>query len=434
LASLSRLFLNHPVSNSHSGVTESSTAILLYTTSLKKLFKITKLLSDSIAHTIGVSLADRARILSLLEELIAANSENPPGHEQEVAKILRNHLESYGIACTSVGPSKRPNLIFSTHDGEIGPLVLHGHMDTVPIGPRKNWDYDPFGSEIVNDRLYGRGACDMKGPVSALAETMILYNEEKHEQPLLMLTTSDEESGCSGAERVAESGLLEGVQYGVCAEPTSLDVLIGEKGMLWTKVMARGKAAHGSRPDEGVNAINLCMRAIQVLIKQEYRYDEDSLLGKPTLNLGKISGGTKVNVVPEYCEAQIDMRLVKGQSPERILETMNARLETAHLSDTVKAEYMMGKPSILTPSDSLIVKIVKESVEKVTGHEVRLDTATYGTDCSVLQPKIGIFNVICGPGSIEQAHQPNEYISITQLLESIDVYLYIAKEYASNLE
>jgi succinyl-diaminopimelate desuccinylase len=390
-----------------------------------KLPTITKLLSTSSALEIGVSLADRERTLSLLKELIATNSENPPGHEQEVAKILQTHLESYGIACTSVGPAKRPNLIFSTQEGEKGPLVMHGHMDTVPIGPRENWDYDPFESKIVNGRLYGRGACDMKGPVSALAETMILYNEQKQEVPLLMLATSDEESGCSGAERVAESGLLQGVQYGVCAEPTSLDVLVGEKGMLWSKVIAKGKAAHGSRPDEGINAIELCMKAIEALCKPVYPFETDELMGHPTLNIGKISGGIKVNVVPEYCEAQIDMRLVKGQSPEGILEIMNRRLDAAKLSDHITVEYMMGKPAVITPSDSPIVKAAVQSVRKITGREVHLKSASYGTDCSVLQPKIGIFNVICGPGSIEQAHQPNEYIRIDELFDAVDVYLMI---------
>lgn len=396
-----------------------------------KLPTITKLLNEQSTREIGVSLSDQTRVLSLLKDIIAANSENPPGREQDVAKVLQDHLESYGISCKSVGPSTRPNLIFSTHDGEKGPLVMHGHMDTVPIGPLENWDYDPFASEIVNGRLYGRGACDMKGPISALAETMILYAEGKYKTPLLMLATSDEESGCSGAENVAESGILEGVQYGVCAEPTSLNVLVGEKGMLWSKIIAKGKAAHGSRPNEGVNAIELCMKAIPILTEQEYQYEVEELLGKPTMNLGRISGGTKVNVVPEYCEAQIDMRLVKGQTPEGILETMNARLDTAKLSDSINVEYMMGKPAILTPIDSQIVKIVIQSVERVTGNEVQIGTATYGTDCSVLQPKIGILNVVCGPGSIEQAHQPNEYISIKQLLESVDVYLQIASEFVN---
>lgn len=103
---------------------------------------------------------DKSRVLTLLKELIATNSENPPGKEDEVAKILRDHLEAYGISCISVGSSKRPNLIFSSHEGEKGELVMHGHMDTVPIGSRESWNHDPFASEIVDGLLYGRGACD----------------------------------------------------------------------------------------------------------------------------------------------------------------------------------------------------------------------------------------------------------------------------------
>jgi len=309
---------------------------------------------------------NQSRVLSLLKDLISTNSENPPGREDAVAKILRDHLESYGISCVSVGPSKRPNLIFSSHDGEKGELVLHGHMDTVPIGDPDSWAHDPFGSEIVNGLLYGRGSCDMKGPVAALTETLILYTEEKHDKPLLVLTTSDEESGCSGAEEVAKSGELKGVKFGVCAEPTDLQVLVGEKGMFWSKVVAEGKSAHGSRPEEGVNAISACMDAIRVITSEPYPYEKTELLGEPTLNIGMIQGGIKINVVAAHCEAQLDMRTVKGQTPESLLEQMNKRVEQAGLSDRVRVEYIHGKPAVSTPADAEIVQIAVDQVEQVT--------------------------------------------------------------------
>ena len=372
---------------------------------------------------------DKSRVLSLLKELIATNSENPPGKEDEVAKVLRDHMESYGISCISIGPSKRPNLIFSSHDGEKGELVLHGHMDTVPIGNRESWDYDPFASEIVNGLLYGRGACDMKGPVAALAEVLFLYTEEKHEKPLLVLTTSDEESGCSGAEEVAKSGELSGVRFGICAEPTSMQTLVGEKGMFWSKVVAEGQSAHGSRPEEGVNAIQLCMDALRVLTDEPYPYEPHELLGDPTISIGMINGGIKINVVADYCEALVDMRLGKGQSPESLLEQMNDRIYAIGLGNRVHVEYIHGKPCVITPKDSEIVSITQSEVERVTGTRPPLCSATFGTDCSVLQPKVGILNVICGPGSLEQAHQPNEYIRLDELYRAVDVYLGIARKF-----
>ena len=370
---------------------------------------------------------NKSRVLSLLKELISTNSENPPGYEADVAKILRDHMEAHGISCVSVGSSKRPNLIFSSHDGEKGDLVIHGHMDTVPIGKLENWSHDPFKSELVDGRLYGRGACDMKGPVSALAETLILYTEARHNKSLVMLTTSDEESGCSGAEEVAASGLLKGIKYGVCAEPTNLEILIGEKGMFWSKVISTGKSAHGSRPEEGVNAIEACMDAIKILTSEPYPYTKDEFLGKPTMNIGVIQGGIKINVVPDTCDALLDMRIVKNQYPDSLLKAMNTRLESAGLSDRVHVEYVHGKPAVMTPTDAEIVEIAKSAVAKITGTEPSLDTATYGTDCSVLQPKVGILHVICGPGSIKQAHQPDEYIRLDELYQSVDIYLEIAQ-------
>jgi succinyl-diaminopimelate desuccinylase len=372
---------------------------------------------------------NQSRILSLLKELISTNSENPPGCEEEVGKILCDHMESHGISSKSVGPRKRPNLIFSSHDGEKGELVMHGHMDTVPIGNLDSWDYDPFASEIINGLLYGRGACDMKGPVAALCETLIQYTEEKHDKPLLVLTTSDEESGCSGAEEIAKSGELDGVKFGVCAEPTDLQVLVGEKGLFWSKVIAEGKSSHGSRPEEGVNAIQLCIDALTAITSEPYPYEQHDLLGSPTISIGMIQGGIKINVVAAYCEALVDMRTVKGQSPDSLLEQMNERIYAIGLSDRVRVEFIHGKPAVLTPEDSEIVHIAVEEVEKITGNRPTLSSATYGTDCSVLQPKVGIINVICGPGSIEQAHQPNEFVKLDQVYQSVEVYLGIASKF-----
>ncbi|MHA1930354.1 MAG: M20 family metallopeptidase, partial [Candidatus Thorarchaeota archaeon] len=354
---------------------------------------------------------DDKRMFNLLKELIATNSENPPGFEKDVAKVIQDHMESYGMSCSSIGPSDRPNLVFSTHDGEKGPLVLHGHMDTVPIGDRDTWSYEPFGGEIVNGRMYGRGTCDMKGPVTSIAETMIQYKEEGHKTPLLMLCTSDEESGCSGAEAVAADGILEGVSFGICAEPTSLNVLVGEKGILWSKVIAKGKSAHGSRPEEGINAINLCMTALQALSQHEYDFEQNELLGNMTFSIGMINGGIKVNVVAAECEAVLDMRTVKGQTKESIFKEMNHVLQDIGLADKISIEYIHGKPAVVTPMDAEIVPVTLDAVQKVTGTRCEPAAATYGTDCSVLQPKVGIINVICGPGSIEQAHQPDEYIT-----------------------
>ena len=370
---------------------------------------------------------DKSRVLTLLKELVATNSENPKGITEQVAKVLCDHMDAHGIACTPVGLSDRPNLIFSSHDGQKGDLLMHGHMDTVPIGPLESWSHDPFSSEIVDGRLYGRGSCDMKGPVAALAETLILYTEERHTKPLVVLVTSDEETGCHGAEVVAKSGKLDGIKFGVCAEPTSLQVLVGEKGIFWSKIVAKGKSAHGSRPEEGLNAIQACMDAIRVLTDEPFPYEVNELLGNPTMNIGVIKGGIQVNIVPDSCEARLDMRLAKGQDPEILLQAMNSRLESAGFSDRVQVEYIHGKPAVLTPVDSKIVTLARNTVEQVTGKIPSLGTATYGTDCSVLQPEVGILNVICGPGSIEQAHQPDEYISLSELYQSVDVYLAIAR-------
>ena len=378
----------------------------------------------------GDLMVNEKRMLGLLKDLVAANSESPPGYERDAADVLIDFMMSHGFDFDEVGPKERPNLIFYTHPKKLGKLVIHGHLDTVPAGPREQWDYDPFGSEIVGGKLYGRGACDMKGPVTALAETMIWYKEQGFKTPLVMLATADEESGCSGAENVAKSGLLDGVEYGVCAEPTNLEVLVGEKGMFWTKLVTTGRAAHGSRPSEGINAIEICMEALRIIRNTEFQFIQDQLMGEPTLNIGMISGGIKINVVPDRCEALLDMRIVKGQDTDSLLSEMNEKLDETGLGATAKVEYVHGKPAVVTPIDAEIVDVSLNSVESITSKRPIPTAATFGTDCSVLQPKIGIINVICGPGSIEQAHQPNEFISLSQLYQSVTVYSKITQHFS----
>ncbi|MFW9845775.1 MAG: M20 family metallopeptidase, partial [Candidatus Thorarchaeota archaeon] len=322
------------------------------------------------------------RMLTLTKKLIATNSEDPPGREKEVADILRAHLGEYGIHSTQVGSDERPNLIFSTHGEEFGSLVLHGHMDTVPAGPRELWERDPFGSEMIGDLLYGRGSSDMKGPLAALAETMIVYKEEGHRHPLLFLATSNEEDGCQGAEEVADSGVLNGVDYGVCAEPTSLDLYLGEKGVCWVKVVATGKAGHSSRPDSGVNAIDLCIDALQAIKNGEYPCEYHELMGEYTMNVGVIEGGTQQGVIPDRCEAQIDMRLVKGQTPESVFALMGKYLDEAGLSEQVQLECINESYPTITSRDSRIAGFASDALEAVIGRRPELGVATYGSDSS----------------------------------------------------
>ncbi|UCD72592.1 MAG: M20/M25/M40 family metallo-hydrolase, partial [Candidatus Bathyarchaeota archaeon] len=174
-----------------------------------------------------------------------------------------------------------------------------------------------------------------------------------------------------------------------------------------------------------------CTQALTALIQEEYPYESDELVGKYTISVGLIKGGTKINVVPDYCEAHLDLRFVKGQTVESLTEMMNLRLDEAGLSDYVEIEQIHEKPMVTTPLDSEIVRVSLDAVEMVVGRRPVPAVATYGTDCSVLQTKIGITNVICGPGSIEQAHQPDEYIPLDQLYRSVDVYLAISRVFGS---
>jgi acetylornithine deacetylase/succinyl-diaminopimelate desuccinylase-like protein len=204
---------------------------------------------------------------------------------------------------------------------------------------------------------------------------------------------------------------------------------LGEKGVVWVRVTAKGKTGHSSRPETGMNAIDLCIQAIHVLTHGVYPSEPDAFLGNHTMNVGKIEGGTQQGVIPDTCKALIDMRIVKGQTPESITDLMKKHLDDAGIGQNVSIENYNSSYTTITPTDSKIVQFASKAIEDLTGTQPELGVATYGSDSSVLQNRVGIFNIIYGPGSIAQAHQPNEYIEIDQLLKSIDVYLHIARAF-----
>ncbi|MFW9890428.1 MAG: M20 family metallopeptidase, partial [Candidatus Thorarchaeota archaeon] len=184
-----------------------------------------------------------------------------------------------------------------------------------------------------------------------------------------------------------------------------------------------------SRPDTGMNAIDLCIQAIHVLTQGDYPSEPDALLGNHTMNVGRIEGGTQQGVIPESCEALIDMRIVKGQTPESIMNLMQQHLDDAGIAQHISIENYNRSYTTITPVDSKIVRFASRAIVDLTGLQPKLGVATYGSDASVLQNRVGISNVILGPGSIAQAHQPNEYIEIDELLKSADVYLHIARAF-----
>ena len=376
--------------------------------------------------------------VSLLQLILQADTTNPPGNELEAAQILDDFFRTHGIE-TKVDEflSGRANLLARLPgEGQDRPsLMLCGHMDVVPAGGAA-WDADPFAAEFRDGKIYGRGASDMKSGLAAMAVALANLKQEGTTLPgdVLFAATAGEEVDCHGARRFVERGVLEGVGAVVIAEPTRGDVIPAHKGALWVEITTRGKSAHGSAPEAGINAIEHMHHVLGELL-QNFRFevDPDPALGAPTLSVDRIDGGAAVNLVPDECRLQIDVRTVPAQDHGGILQDIEHCIDS--LRDNLpeldyEIEVMQERLAVNTPKDERIVQAAERLREETYNSQSSRVGAPYYTDASVLvesYPDLAI--VLYGPGDDWLAHQPNECVDVDSFARSIGFYEQIAARY-----
>ncbi|TMR95571.1 M20 family metallopeptidase [Nonomuraea basaltis] len=348
--------------------------------------------------------------------------------ESEALKSLAPLLEGAGftVAISEHEPGRGTLVAEWRTELDVPPLCLSGHVDTVPLGSAP-WRHDPFG-EIDGDRLYGRGASDMKGGVAAIVLAAIrIAAATPRRAGLRLVLTAAEETGSLGARHVARS-LLGGPSGPlVIAEPTGNTVVHGHKGALWLEALATGVTAHGSMPSLGDNAIYKLARAVSRF--QDHRFEDGPhpVMGSPTLNVGTIQGGLNTNSVPDRAVATVDIRTITGQHHEEVA----ACLARAAGPD-VKLRPLVDLPPVWTDPDDAWARSVAEIVRQVTGQAGEPRAATYFTDASVLTPALGsVPTVVCGPGEAEQAHVTDEWCSVTRLAESVEIFERICADWCA---
>jgi succinyl-diaminopimelate desuccinylase len=377
--------------------------------------------------------------VDLLKQMIRLKSVNPPGDEEPVARLLQSVLQKSGVETEiqQLAPN-RSNLVARIRGtGGKGSLIFSGHMDTVPPGDIA-WEFDPYGAAEKDGRIYGRGASDMKSGLAAMTTAMmeIARSRVALQGDLILAATAGEEVDCCGARAMVEEGLLQEAAAMVIGEPSNGKIFIAHKGALWLEITAYGKTAHGSMPEQGVNAIEHMNRFINALREQfRFRYEADDLLGEPSLNLSVISGGVKTNVVPDMCRLQIDIRTVPGQNHQEIVEELRRLL--AELEEQTHARFELAilndKPSVRTSASHGVVALALATAEELFGQTFDPAGVRYFTDASVFVPGSGgsLPVIIYGPGDEKLAHQPNEYVEIHKYLEAIQFYKELAIRFLS---
>lgn len=372
--------------------------------------------------------------IRLLQEMIRLKSVNPPGDEEPVARLIASVLERNGIR-TEVKrlEAGRANLIARIAGrGEKKSLVFSGHMDTVPPG-EVSWSIDPFGAVKRDGRIYGRGASDMKGGLAAmvLAMTEISRSGKRLKGDLVLAATAGEEVDCRGARAMVEDGLLENAGAMVIGEPSNGEIFIAHKGALWVEVICYGKTAHGSMPEQGINAIQYMNNFLNVLQKRfSFQYRADPLLGAPTLSPNVLVGGVKTNVVPDVCRLQIDIRTIPGQNHSEILDQL--RSLTKEIEErtpaTFEVKVLNDNPPVCTSSNEEIVQLALTTAEELFGRKFVPKGVRYYTDASVFVPGTegNLPVIIYGPGDEKMAHQPDECIETKRYFEAIRFYKELA--------
>ena len=336
---------------------------------------------------------------------------------------LAEQFESLGFECELIpipgSETTKFNLIATLGSGP-GGLVLAGHTDTVPLD-EELWSLDPFKVTQRDGKLFGLGVTDMKGFFPIIMEAVKPLLDKSFKEPLIVLATADEETSMQGARSIAEMGRPR-ARAAIIGEPTGLQPVKAHKGIMMDSVRLLGQSGHSSDPSLGNNALDAMHAVISDLmiyreeLKQRYSSDLFSI-PHPTLNLGVIHGGDNPNRICGHCELEFDIRLMPGMHIETVRGEIRNRIATLMNPLGIQFELaalFTGVPAFFADENSALLK----TAEKLTGHAGI--SVGFGTEGPFLQ-ELGMDTIIMGPGNIDQAHQPDEYMSIDMIEPCIDV-------------
>jgi acetylornithine deacetylase len=339
-----------------------------------------------------------------------------------VINLLANWLGDMGFDVDVMplpGEPGKANLVATLGSGP-GGLVLSGHTDTVPYDEGK-WQTDPFKLTEANQKLYGLGTSDMKSFLALAIEASRDLSAADLNEPLILLATADEESTMLGARTLVEQNNLH-ARYAVIGEPTGLRPIRMHKGILMESIHLQGRSGHSSDPSLGINALEAMHTVISTLKDwrtelQEKNQNPFFAVPVPTLNLGHIHGGDNPNRICADCELQIDLRPLPGMDLQELRGEMQSRILAVLEGSGIKTEFQSlfdGTPAMATPEDAEIIQLTR----KLTGHTA--GAVAFGTEAPYLQ-QLGMETVILGPGDINQAHQPDEYLGLERIKPTIDL-------------
>ena len=374
----------------------------------------------------------------LLKFLVRLPSVNPMGRSVSGPIYLESRVADYLAAYFTdlevpferqpVAPGRDNVIARFESPGAKRTLVFEAHQDTVPVD---GMTIDPFAGEVRDGRLFGRGACDVKGGMTAMLLAFMRLVREKPAGAanLIMACTVDEEHTFLGVQRLVRDLKADAA---VVAEPTQLKIVHAHKGVVRWHVTTPGRSCHSSRPELGVNAIYRMGRLLGPIEEYAERLRasaSDPLLGSPTLSVGRIEGGLSVNTVPDFCRIEVDRRLIPGEDPLAAPKDFEAFLRQAVEVPFTCDSPWLHCPALPSQAGSEIAARLGDSIKSVTGH-CEMEAVPYGTDASSIAGA-GIPSVVFGPGDIAQAHTCDEWIELAQIDQAAEVLFRLVRDWNS---
>ncbi len=375
---------------------------------------------------------NKERLIKLIQRTLAIDSQNPPGNEIEIADLVVKEMRPLGLDVEVVTYKlNRPNVI-ATFKGSLPralaskeALLLTPHTDVVPVGT--GWKHDPFGKDIVGGKIYGRGASDDKGNLACAMEAIHSLVEDGYRprKDIILAATADEETGSHhGIKPLLNKGVLD-PRLALVLDSVDYDTVIAQKGLFHSRIQVFGKKAHGATNWRGVNAVEQAAEIIRRLKAHEFKFKKHALLNHPTVNIGTIKGGDKVNMVADFCEFSVDLRYMPGMDPKQVIALVKA------IARSVTPNYKMiiddlQMPYEISAKDPFVRAFLRSA--RAVGQKARLKGSDGATVISFFQHH-GIAAFATGFGKSGTLHANDEYAEIKTLYHGTCLLERFIKDY-----
>lgn len=365
--------------------------------------------------------------LDVLEKLIGFDTTSVNSNLELMAYITQ-YLQSHGVESTLIYDQEqnKANLFATIGPANTAGIMLSGHTDTVPV-TGQNWTKQPYQLTHENGRYFGRGTSDMKGFIASVLAAVPNMVAEKLHTPIHLAFSYDEEIGCIGVRSLIDTLKTAPIKPAVCiiGEPTSMEVVTSHKGKLAARVTVIGKECHSGMAPDGVNAINYAARLVSWLENMatqkqingpfEAGYD----VPFSTVHTGTINGGSALNIVPNHCSFLFEIRNIAAEDPKVILEefqsycaVLTSEMQQKHADCRIDIEITTEYPGLNTSENAHAVTFVRQLAQSES-----LANINFGTEGGLFSKQLNIPTVVCGPGSMDQGHKPDEFIQGAQLLK-----------------